>query len=373
MGGRRSVQKPSKQKRKTQPERGYDFGVTRRSILVSGAEVVSDLFAATVQGCAYGSVRHPVLGEIPEIFLAAAHVEPLKRALAGLGAWDSADGDDGFDLHFLFLNDGGYLLGIAPNSVIIRNKIGGSDRMFEPLVTGPLFIKGMTTRQSFLSTFRAYIETGAITPFMFSGLQWTDPFTAPATVAGMHQILKFTARFAEEGGVTAGSFGEAMLSVYRGTVRRLIRKGRTFMRSASKTFTDVPRRRAAQLQRHFPVTVWRLSHAGTVADFRARHPSLPISSSQVLQAFVNLAISTEIIGDFHYRGIGRAHLSDAIHAKVSGRFELAGSSAGPTLGDEQVLRQIVLDGISLLQELGLKVKHSTPEHVLKLVDRHGLA
>jgi hypothetical protein len=96
----------------------------------------------------------PGTGTIPEIFLAAVNPEPLKRALTALKDWDSADGDDGFDLEFVFLNDGGYLLGIAPNATIIQNRLRGSDRLFEPIVTGPPFIKGMDTREPFLDEFR---------------------------------------------------------------------------------------------------------------------------------------------------------------------------------------------------------------------------
>jgi hypothetical protein len=372
MTRKKSRKKPSKRQRKGRPERGFDFGVSRRAVLASGAEVVSELFTATVQGCGYGLVRHEDLGNIPEIALAAVNGDPLKRALIALNAWDAAEGDDGFDLQFVFLNDGGYLLGIAPNASIIRNKMRGSDRLFEPIVTGPMFIKGMTSRQPFLSTFRTYIETNTIAPFMFSGLQWTSPLTAPQTVAGMPQILKFAARFTDEDAVTEGSFAEAMVAVSRGTVRTLIRKGRRLMRSPPGDSSEVPRRREAQIQRHFPATFWRLSGASAVADFRARYASLPISESQVIQAYVNLLLSNEIVGNFHYKGIGRAHLSQIIHLKVSDRFELADSSPVPAFSDELVLKQIVLDGISLLQELGLKAKSSVPEQVLKLLDRNGL-
>jgi len=374
MGGKKRRRQSAKQAKKGRPERGFDFGVTRRAILVSGVDVVSALFAATVQGCAYGSIRHPELGELPEISLVAVHGEPLKRALTALSAWDSAEGDDGFDLEIVLLNDGGYLLGIAPNSDVIRNKIRGSDRLSEPIVGGPLFIKGMTTRQPFLSTFREYIETNAIAPFVFSGLQWTHPSTAPEAIAGMPRILKFATRFTDEDGVTEGSFPEAMLGVRdRGTARKLIRKGRRFMRSAPVDSSAIPGRREDQIQRHFPATCWRLLDTNTIADFRARHASLPISESQAIQAFVNLTLSTEICGAFHYKGISRSDLPQIVHAKINERFELADSSPLPVFDDERLLKQIVLDGVSLLEEVGQKPKRPSPIELIEILDRKGLA
>lgn len=372
MSGKKRRRHAAKQAKKGRPERGFDFGISRRAVLVSGVDVVSELFAATVQGCGYGTIRHPELGEIPEISLAAVHGEPLKRALSALSAWDSAEGDDGFDLEIVFLDDGGYLLGLAPNAAVIRNKMRGSDRLSEPIVSGPMFIKGMTTRQPFLSSFREYIETSVVAPFMFSGLQWSHPSTAPQVIAGMPRILKFRARFTDEGGATEGSFAEAMLGVYGGAARKLIRKGRNFMRSAPVDLAAVSSRREDQIRRHFPVTYWRLLDANTVADFRARHVSLPISVSQVVQAFVNLALSHEICGAFHYRGISRKDLPQVIHAWIGNRFEQADLAPAPTFDDEVVLRQIILDGVSLLEEVGEKPKKPSSVELLEALNRKGL-
>ena len=74
----KSAQRSAKKRR---PEHGFDFGVARPAILISGVEMVSDLFEAKIQGCAYDLFRYPKLGEIPEISLTAEHGEPLKRAL----------------------------------------------------------------------------------------------------------------------------------------------------------------------------------------------------------------------------------------------------------------------------------------------------
>ena len=173
MNRKNARQKRARRLKKGRAERGFDFGVRHRAMLISGVDVISELFAATVQGCGYGEIRHPDLGMIPEIFLAAEQPEPLKRALAALSNWDSAEGDDGFELDFVFLEDEGYLLGIAPNTTIIQNKLRGSDRLFEPIVTGPLFIKGMNTRHPLLLKFREYCKN-VFSPFLFSGARITD-------------------------------------------------------------------------------------------------------------------------------------------------------------------------------------------------------
>ena len=359
----------------SRPERGFDFGLARRAILISGVEMISDLLEAKVQGCGYGVFRHPKLGEIPEISLAAEHGEPLKRALTALSGWDAAEGDDGFALEFLFLNDGGYVLGLAPNAAVIRNRLRGSDRLFEPIVSGPLFIKGMTTRHPFLSDFRDYIETSTIAPFTFSGAQSTSPLTPPQGVAGMPQILKFAARFADEDTVAGGTFVEAMLATHRGTVGKLCRRQRDadLWQPDRKEPARIPRRREDQIRRHFPATFWRLSGSSTVDRFRLRHAKLRLSESQVIQGVINLTLSSEIVGKFHYVGVSRKELPSVIQIALRERFESADSRDPPVFDDDLLLRQIVLDGKAVLEALDLKPKKATNESLLNVIARQGIA
>ena len=368
----KSAQRSAKKRR---PEHGFDFGVARPAILISGVEMVSDLFEAKILGCAYGLFRYPKLGEIPEISLTAEHGEPLKRALTALSGWDAAEGDDGFDLQFLFLNDGGYLLGLAPNTAVIRNKLRGADRLFEAIVSGPLFIKGMTTRQPFLSDFRDYIETNTIAPFTFSGMQWASPLTPPQGVAGMPQILKFAARFADEDAVAGGTFAEAMLATRRGTLGKLRRRQRDadLWQPDRKEPARIPRQREDQIRRHFPATFWRLSGSSTVDRFRLRHTKLRISESQVIQGVINLALSSEIVAKFHYVGVSRKDLPSVIQSALRERFELADSREPPVFDDDLLLKQIVLDGKAVLEALDLKPKKATAESLLNVIARQGLA
>ena len=375
MGRKKPSKSAQRSAKKGRPERGFDFGVTRRANLISGVEMISDLLEAKVQGCGYRLFRHPQLGEIPEISLAAEHGEPLKRALTALSGWDAAEGDDGFDLEFLFLNDGAYLLGLAPNAAVISNRLRRSDRLFEPIVSGPMFIKGMTTRQRFLSDFRDYIETATIAPFTFSGVQWTSPLTQPQGVAGMPQILKFSARFADEDTVARGTFAEAMLATCRGTLGKLRRRQRDadLWQPDRKEPARIPRQREDQIRRHFPATFWRLSGSSTVDRFKLRHAKLRIAESQVIQGVINLALSSEIVGKFHYVGVSRKDLPSVIQIALRERFESADSKDLPAFDDDLLLKQIVLDGKAVLEALDLKPKKATTESLLNVIARQGLA
>ena len=371
--------KPSKSAQRSaktgRSERGFDFGVARLEILISGVEINSDLLEANVQGCGYGPFRHPKLGEIPAISLTAEHGEPLKRALTALSGWDAAEGDDGFNLEFLFLNDGGYLLGLAPNAAVIRNSLRRSDRLFQPIVSGPIFIKGMTTRHPFLSDFRDYIETNTIAPFTFSGALLTGPLTPPQGVAGMPQILKFSARFADEDTVVRGTLAEAMLCVRRGTLGKALRRQRDadLWQPDRKEPARIPRQREDQMRRHFPATFWRLSGSSTVDGFMLRHAMLQISEAQVIQGLINLALSNEIVGRRHYVGVSRKDLPFVVQGALRERFELADSKDPPVFDDDLLLKQIFLDGKAMLEALNLKPKKATTESVLNMISREGLA
>ena len=373
---RKKPSKPAQRSAKTgRSEHGFDFGVTRLAILFSGIEMNSDLLEANVQGCAYGPFRHPQLGEIPEISLTAEHGEPLKRALTALSEWDAAEGDDGFNLELLFLNDGGYLLGLAPNAAVIRNRLRGSDRFLQPIVSGPLFIKGMTTRNPFLSDFRAYIETTTITPFTFSGVQQTGPLTPPQGVAGMPQILKFSARFADEDTVARGTFAETMLCTRRGTLGKVLRRQRDadLWQPDRNEPARIPRQREDQIRRHFPVTFWRLSGSSTVDRFRLRNAMLRISEAQAIQGLINLALSNEIVGTCHYVGVSRKDLPSVVQSALRERFESADSKDLPVFDDDLLLKQIFLDGKAMLEALDLKPKKATTQSVLNVIAREGLA
>ena len=373
---RKKPSKPAQRSAKTgRSERGFDFGVTRLAILISGVEMNFDLSEANVQGCAYSLFRHPKLGEIPEISLTAEHGEPLKRALTVLSGWDAAEGDDGFNLEFLFLNDGGYLLGLAPDAAVIRNRLRGSDRLLQPIVSGPIFIKGMTTLHPFLSDFREYIETTTITPFAFSGAQQTGPLTPPQGVVGMPQILKFSARFADEDTVVRGTLAEAMLCTRRGTLGKMRQRQRDtdLWQPDRKEPARIPHQREDQIRRHFPATFWRLSGSSTVDRFRLRHAMLQISEAQVIQGLINLALSNEIVGRCHYVGVPRKDLPSVVQSALRERFESADSKDLPVFDDDLLLKQIFLDGKAMLEALDLKPKKATTESVLNVIAREGLA
>ena len=374
--GRKKPSKPAQRSAKTgRSERGFDFGVARLAMLISGVEMNSDLLEANVQGCGYGLFRHPKLGEIREISLTAEHAEPLKRALTALSGWDAAEGDDGFSLEFLFLNDGGYLLGLAPNAAVIRNRLRGSDRLLQPIVSGPIFIKGMTTRHPFLSDFRDYIETTTISPFTFSGAQQSDPLPLLHGVAGMPHILKFSARFTDEDTVARGTLAEIMLCTRHGTVEKVLRRQRDadLWQPDRKEPARIPRQRQDQIRRHFPVTFWRLSGSSTVDRFRLRHAKLQISEAQVIQGLINLALSNEIVGRCHYVGVSRKDLPSVVQSALRERFESADSKDLPVFDDDLLLKQIFLDGKAMLEALDSKPKKATTESVQTVIAREGLA
>jgi hypothetical protein len=273
---------------------GFDFGIDQFFMLVSDFHFNNLLHDASIGGCAYGlSHSNEVRGTVPTISLGARKIEPLKRAFEILSSWDRRPGDDGFNLEFILLKSGGYLITISPEFEALRNRIARSDRFFAPLGVNVSWIFELSSQGPWIPQFRKYVDR-PISPFIFTGCEFISADKPVRHLPDVPEVLKFQAQFSDEAEGTLSSFASAILE-RRGRQRDVRERGPLPSRP-KQTPHEIRDRRAEQLRRHFPVTTYRLSNMGGFEEFRTRNPGLNVSDWQYQQAYCNVALSTAITG-----------------------------------------------------------------------------
>jgi hypothetical protein len=314
---------------------GFDFGLDQMAMAVSDFQFSNLLHEAKVGACAYGvGYSSEVKAKVPFISLAASKIDPLRAALEIVQRWDRAPGDDGFSLDFILRRDGGYLLAVSPDFNALLYRVNKSDRFFSQFGMTVSWMKDSPARGPWLADFRKYVAQRAA-PFVFTGCQWIPQDQGAHPVSGLPQILKFEARFSEEGETTPGTFGHAMLELRnqgKGQTRRSVPPRPTQTREA------IRQRRADQLRRHFPVTLWKGRARLSFEAFQSRNTHLNIQRWQWEQAVCNAVLSTELTGSPFYPHISQRELISAIAQRLLDRIERVGTTADAVVDDEIIIK-----------------------------------
>jgi hypothetical protein len=330
---------------------GFDFGLDQMAMAVSDFQFSNLLHEAEVGACAYGvGYSSDAKASVPFISLAASKIDPLKAALEILQRWDRGPGDDGFSLDFILRRDGGYLLAVSPDFKALLYRINRSDRFFSQFGMTISWMKDFPARGPWLADFRKYVARRAA-PFVFTGCQWAPREQAARHVSGLSEILKFEACFSEEGATTQGTFGDAMLELHR---QGKVKARRSFPARPIQTREAIRERRADQLRRHFPVTLWKDRADPSFEAFRSRNLDLNIQRWQWEQALCNTLLSTELTAGPHYPNFNGHQLISAIAQRLLDRIELVGAISEPVIDDQTLIKQISLDSGYLLENRGCR-------------------
>jgi hypothetical protein len=370
------LKKQKKKRKKRQRVRsqprlsGFDFGIDQFFMLVSDFEFSNLLHDANISGCAYGlSYNEDVRDTVPMISLGARKIDPLKRALEILRGWDPRSGDDGFNLEFILLRSGGYLVAISPDFEALRNRIAQSDRFFAPLGLNVSWMYEFSRQGPWISDFRRYVNR-PVGPFIFTGCELVSADKPPRHVPGLPTILKFQAQFSDEGAASQNTFARAILE--RRTSRgRHGDRGRVPPRP-KQTPEAIRSRRSEQLRRHFPVTLRRLDGQHALEGFKSRNASLNLKEWQYQQACCNVVLSIEMTGQPHYSGFSGRELVGAVGQRLIDRIELANMPSLPSVSDNVLIAQVVLDGEYLLKERECRDIPRSPAELIGKIAAEGL-
>lgn len=379
------MSRPKKEQRKAdyrgqENALGYDYGIPPKYLLVSPPEFTQLLSDADTFAVAYGSEPNWKYGSIPALTLVARHATPLTKAFEEFQRWtDSSDGDS-VQLSFLFLNKGGYAIGISPEITRLRTRILGFDRVHEPLYFAATWIKILDTRNPLTDKFRQYCQR-LVSPFTlraacYRGVmagQTPDPLLFEK-LPGVKPILKFGANFSDENNVEPNTQYSAMLESVRS-----IGMGKKIKHSPRQPTSQlipahILETREKMLRKHFPVTLLRLRGIDRFRTYTASLKSKGIASWQINQAICNLLLSFEMTGGHHFfKDVSPKEFIDRLASSLSAHFEEANGIHDQLnkLNEEMIGQQIILDSIALLKHAGIKPKQAHLPTLLTELTKRG--
>lgn len=358
---------------KTLSGHGYDFGAELHALIVPGPDLTSVLTQAGIIGCAYGLSKVPEIPQpLPLITLVGTDAQQMRLAFNQFHRWASAGGGDAVELTFIFLTNGGYLLGISPEENRSRQRLSGYDRVYSPITVTPLYVKQLDTRQSFLHEFQDY-KQHLISPFLLAAAvtkATLGPNVTPDSIEDLHDVkplLKFEATILTEPEVQEHTLPSLVL---HSASKKRVRPPRS--RYHQPEGRDYAKRRQEIIARHFPLTIRRLRATPLPQDIGRESESAQIRSWQVEQAICNLTLSKELCSDLpHYRCIAsRKQLIEQVPAALRNRYEGI-ETPKRTFSATEVIEQVRLDGLALLRELRQKVKSPTIHRIQRLLAQSG--
>lgn len=354
--------------------------------MVGSPDFMSALTRADIFACAYGYVYSEALhATVPCVSLVGSDGEGLTEAFREFQRWSDESQTEAVDLNFVFLEEGGYLLGIAPRMESLRRSLGYADFVHEPLFVSGTWIKKLDTDTSARS-FRRYYECRFVAPFMLTAGSH-PPSKSPLdadmnlvrSVPGAAQILMFRTTFADEASVGEGTQPAMMVRTHRARKEKTDSANQKMLETLppprSTTPADYFRRRALCLKRHFPVTLERIRKLDAHREAIQALEAIGVRRWQCEQALCNLVLSASMCdGGFHYLRIRQGHLRNSIFQALQGRFEEAdGVEAIPPRVSPRLLQdQVELDAASLLKEGGGDPKGLDLDRLQQLLAQRGL-
>jgi hypothetical protein len=355
------------QQRSNTAERGFDFGCPLHAILPDLAVWTKHLHDAGINGCAYATARAPSLqADVPCITLLGNHPDPLCQAFLEFHRWAKGSDDDAIELTIVFLNNGGYLLGLSPEPERWQARATAGEILLEPLLMMPVWVKPIDTTHPMLRSLVDY-QKGLIAPFMLDAalmrgvLRQTtffprlgSPFRA---IPGLQPLIKFECTFVNESDTTLPPTAQIVLRTHRLSKARK-RSGRKSLAPpppVSPAHQSAKRRRV--LDTLFPVTLFRARKSGLLAQARNQTSVPNLQNWQLEQAVANLVLSREFCaGRFHYVSLSKSDLSHQIIRAAREHIELADNRDSLTgIGPTEINRQIGLDAQYLLMNNGQNV------------------
>jgi hypothetical protein len=319
---------------------GFDFGVQEFVAVVSDTSFIQDLNAAKIIGASYGMQHQRDVGTAPSFALVGRNGEYLTKALSKIQSWDLGVGTDGCRLDVIFLNAGGYLLGISPDPGALANRLLPGSYLATPVVMAATWIHKIDSRDQALVSLKEYVEGGRVRPFFFGGEVLPPGFALDrvSTRPVQPSILKFNARFSTE---DLPADGMARAIVAAGVARTP--SGRPAARPQQSS-REIARQRSSVLQRYFPITAWR------TIQFIDKAAIADVTQWQFVQAVCNLALSRDVCSKAHYAGIPPDKLFLRVNAALPSHIECAGLLPVVEPDLEEVRRQVLLDGAYLLRQ-----------------------
>lgn len=363
----------AKKKRKTRDKgkgrdrhgpKGFDFGIDEKIALIGAIDFNASLRRAGIFGCAYGVTFDKSLGrEMPIISLVGTDQTALEEAFREFRRWDDTTHGDALDLTFVFLKNGGYLIGISPTTEYLDKRFFSMDLIHGPIYSLLTWVKPIDTRSIGIEQIRDYKRKHFISPILFGGT--THKVLEPKAKVDHHDLspiavdplLKFRATFIDEDDVKPHTVPGIVLDASQ-AISRKSWIPKDWPKPPVSGPSEFVERRSRFLTKRFPVTIERMRLFSAYQQLLRPLVEAGIRTWQCEQALCNLVLSHRLCaGKFHYTQISFSNLKDAIFSGLRNHVEMADGFEGipPLLTADLIRRQVSLDSEFLLRHCGVNV------------------
>jgi hypothetical protein len=333
--------------------KGFDLGEHQTILSVADFSFIEFLNNAKVFACAYGVKGMeefpqpvPFLGLIGEN---RAGFEQAFKVFAGWGC--EADGDI-VDIHIALRNDGTYQLWVGPETERTLHRIVPEASLYRADFFNVVWVKKFDTTNPQIQQLHRHCDS-AISPVLFTAAVGDSQYATRDSprftfVDGLPRLIKLDLKITAE----RDKPGDPRFHVKEYDIPK---KERDDPRKVMSPYTYCWRRRKT-IDIAFPVSRERVRRAGLVGQIRSLPGYTDVSETQVVQAAINLMLSSEIApDDRHYSKITDKFM-ETVWSKITNRRELADNGTEPTQYELAVIaQQIDLDIRHVLRQRGVPV------------------
>ena len=259
---------------KSKPEalKGFDFGTSFNVAVALEPKFAEHLHQAGIYGCAYG--REPVqelATTIPSISLIGTNADALRAAFVEFHEWSAKSDHDAVEITIIFMDKGGYLLGITPEFHRWQARTIAGDPLLDPLMMMLSWVKPIDSVNPLLLDIKDYYEA-IVAPIAFTARLSTstnnlNPFGL-TPIAGIKPLIKFIWTFTTEKTAT-NSTSKMLLKLHkhskRASKKNNIRRGTIPPPPATSKKQRATKRRHV-LDQIFPVTCAKLARSSLLRE-----------------------------------------------------------------------------------------------------------
>ena len=373
--------KKKRRKGSSENKHGYDYAFLPISLAIGSLDFAKLLTEANIIAVAYGLDYSDIIGvRIPTITLVGRNSGPLRKVFQQFAKWSESSDGDAVELTIVFKNDGGYLLGLSPDSQRLKQRCLGFDRVSKPILTSITWIKTLDTTSPGVRELQNYCKR-LVSPFFLEAAYYkgltvgsTPDLSLLEQIAGIDKILKFTATFVDEDHVQENSQAWLVLNIHRSKIEKS-KLAKLKKKLIGKDLANSHTVRMEGIKEHFSVTLERIKSHKDLTAIKNRLETQGIRSWQIDQAICNLLLSIEITkGKLYFESISEQKLDEVVCSALRNRFEIADGNLEhlKMLTDDIVITQVILDSITLLRRTGIQPNKKDLASLLEQLNNKGL-
>ena len=366
-------QRQKRQKKSSKPlvMPGFDYGIDRKTAVMTPPIFNDRMREADIIACAYGQTVVPGISRAaPCISMVARNPGPLKEAFQQFDGWIQATGPDALKVEILYSREG-YYIAFGPEYKHAMWRTVGVDQFASPTFFGVTYIKTIDTRTPFLDDLAEYSKR-PFAPILLLGAHYTGSDPRPKApnpsdiqaIADCPELLLYNLPvYKTKEAVPEFSGLRVMVSE---PTKEELEKARKEYEQHKISPEGASRNRERSLASLMPVTLHMLRTYPPLQDKLAALEARGIARWQIEQAIVNQRLWSNVVPERRVRLQNQNDLYSAVE-----QFTELDTPNWEILADDQeaILGQVLRDARVLLKRIKVNAPQSLAECLKELAAR----